>query len=75
MRRIEGATIRAALTRLPSSQRQVVELAFFSGLSYPEIADRVGVPLGTVKSRLRLALERLRSTLTGSGFGPAYVTD
>jgi len=63
LRRIEAASVRAALGSLPNGQRQVVKLAFFSGLSYPEIADRIGIPLGTVKSRIRLALERLRATL------------
>lgn len=61
--RIEAARVRAALDCLPRLQREVVELAFFSGLSYPEIAVRVGIPLGTVKSRIRLALNRLRTVL------------
>jgi RNA polymerase sigma-70 factor (ECF subfamily) len=63
LRRIEGTSIRAALDVLPDRQRQVIELAFFSGLTYPEIAERSGLPLGTVKSRIRLALERLRLVL------------
>lgn len=63
LRRIEATSIRAALDVLPTAQRQVVELAFFSGLTYPEIAERIGLPLGTVKSRIRLALERLRLVL------------
>lgn len=63
LRRIEAVTVRRALDTLPGGQRQVVELAFFSGLSYPEIAERIGIPLGTVKSRVRLALERLRLVL------------
>jgi RNA polymerase sigma-70 factor (ECF subfamily) len=63
MRRIDAANVRAALDSLPVLQRQVVELAFFSGFSYPEISEQIGVPLGTVKSRMRLALERLRSVL------------
>ncbi|MGD9889779.1 MAG: RNA polymerase sigma factor [Dehalococcoidia bacterium] len=63
MRRIEATSVRAALDVLPSAQRQVIDLAFFSGLSYPEIAERIGLPLGTVKSRIRLALERLRLVL------------
>jgi len=63
MRNIEASHVRAALDCLPGPQREVVELAFFSGFSYPEIAERVGIPLGTVKSRMRLALERLRGVL------------
>ena len=58
-----GAAVRAAVATLPPDQRLTVELAYFAGLSYPEIAARMGVPLGTVKSRLRLALERLRGQL------------
>ena len=64
LRAIDGAVVRNALARLPRDQRQVVELAYFGGLAYPEVAAAVGVPLGTVKSRLRLALGRLR-TLVG----------
>lgn len=63
LRRVEAVSVRAALDDLPTAQRQVLELAFFSGLSYPEIAERIGLPLGTVKSRIRLALERLRHVL------------
>ena len=63
LRRVEAARIREALTALPPEQRQTVELAFFSGLSYPEVAEKMGAPLGTVKSRMRLALERLRGLL------------
>jgi RNA polymerase sigma-70 factor, ECF subfamily len=60
-----GSVVRAAVAALPAEQRTAVELAYFAGLSYPEIAARIGVPLGTVKSRLRLALDRLRVRLTG----------
>ncbi len=63
IRAVDGATVRAALARLPAEQRQVVELAYFTGLTYPEVASRTGVALGTVKSRMRLALERLRALL------------
>jgi len=63
LRRIEAVAIRAALASLPQEQRETVELAFFSGLSYPEVAVKMGAPLGTVKSRMRLALERLRGLL------------
>lgn len=58
-----GAAVRTAVATLPAEQRAAVEMAYFAGLSYPEIAARLGVPLGTVKSRLRLALERLRPRL------------
>lgn len=63
LRRVEAAAVREALTALPPEQRQTVELAFFAGLSYPEVAEKMGAPLGTVKSRMRLALERLRGLL------------
>jgi RNA polymerase sigma-70 factor (ECF subfamily) len=56
---------RAMLSSLPHEQRVVIELAFFQGLTHPEIADKVGVPLGTVKGRQRLALAKLRRTLVG----------
>jgi RNA polymerase sigma-70 factor (ECF subfamily) len=52
-----------AMAQLPEEQRQVVELAYFSGLTAPEIAERLGAPLGTVKSRLRLAMVKLREEL------------
>jgi len=52
--------VQAALQVLPDTQRQVVLLAYFEGLSQQDIAARLDVPLGTVKSRLRLAMQRLR---------------
>lgn len=55
--------IQAALTRLSEAQRATLEIAFFEGLSYPEIAEREGVPLGTVKSRAARALAALRAAL------------
>jgi RNA polymerase sigma-70 factor (ECF subfamily) len=55
--------IRAAIATLPPPQREVLDLAYFAGLSQVEIADRVGAPLGTVKTRVRLALARLREVL------------
>jgi RNA polymerase sigma-70 factor (ECF subfamily) len=63
----QGASVRAALAGLPGPQRQVLELAYFSGLSQSEIAERLGEPLGTVKSRTHVALSRLRELL-GEGF-------
>lgn len=64
LRRIEADSLHHAVASLPPVQREVVELAFFGGLSYVEVAERMGTPLGTVKSRIRLATRRLREILT-----------
>lgn len=63
---LESRTLRTAVATLPPEQRAAVELAYFAELPYPEIARRLGVPLGTVKSRLRLALGRLRGRLAAA---------
>jgi RNA polymerase sigma-70 factor (ECF subfamily) len=55
--------VRSAVQLLPASQRQVVELAYFEGLTYREVAQAVGIPEGTAKSRLRLALAKLEEML------------
>ena len=52
-----------ALNRLPPQQREVVELAYFQGLTQSEVAARAGIPLGTVKTRTRLAFDYLRTEL------------
>jgi RNA polymerase sigma factor (sigma-70 family) len=59
----DAAAVRAALGTLPEAQRQAIGLAYFSGLTQTEIADREAVPLGTVKSRTRLGLAALRRVL------------
>lgn len=59
----ERARVAAALRELPPEQRIVVELAYFEGLSQREISERTGDPLGTVKTRARLALEKLATLL------------
>jgi RNA polymerase sigma factor (sigma-70 family) len=61
------ASIRAALRLLPEEQLDLIRLAFFEGLSHGGIASQTGLPLGTVKSRLRLAFSRLRQALEQGG--------
>jgi RNA polymerase sigma-70 factor (ECF subfamily) len=64
-RRDEASQVRRALKQLPSEQRVVIELAYFSGFSHSEIADQLQLPAGTVKGRMRLGLAKLRGTLDG----------
>jgi RNA polymerase sigma-70 factor (ECF subfamily) len=62
--RHETATeVRGALGQLPGEQSKVIELAYFGGFSQSEIARMLGVPLGTVKGRMRLGLEKIRNEL------------
>jgi RNA polymerase sigma factor (sigma-70 family) len=59
----ETAKLEQALGQLPQKQRELIERAYFGDLSHSEIASETGLPLGTIKSRIRLALERLRHTM------------
>ena len=61
--RLDGAQVREAVAELPDDQRSAIELAYFQGLTHQEIAARTGLPLGTVKGRLRLGLRKLAATL------------
>lgn len=62
-RREDARVLRDALTALPEDQSRVVELAYYGGFTHTEIADMLGLPLGTVKGRMRLALEKMHSRL------------
>jgi RNA polymerase sigma factor (sigma-70 family) len=61
--RLDAQQVRRALTVLPPAQREVIEMAYFDGLTQREIADKTHAPLGTVKSRMRLGLVALREQL------------
>ena len=63
LRRETSREIRGALGQLPSDQSQVIQLAYFGGFSHTEIAEMLGMPLGTVKGRMRLGLEKIRLQL------------
>lgn len=60
---VDAETARQALETLPPEQKQVIELAYFAGLSHTEIAAELAAPIGTVKGRIRLGLDRLRVAL------------
>ncbi|MGI3170238.1 sigma-70 family RNA polymerase sigma factor [Pseudooceanicola sp. C21-150M6] len=59
----ESEQLGKALAALPAKQRELIEKAYFGDLSHREIADMTGLPLGTIKSRIRLALEKLRHAM------------
>jgi RNA polymerase sigma-70 factor, ECF subfamily len=66
-RRDEAREIRAALDELPDEQSRVIELAFYGGYSHSEIASLLDAPIGTIKGRMRLGMEKMRRTLEASG--------
>ena len=63
----DAAAVRRALVQLTAPQRQVLELAYFGGLTQSELAEHLGEPIGTIKSRTHAALGRLRELLDGAG--------
>jgi RNA polymerase sigma factor (sigma-70 family) len=69
--RRSAAQLRGALEELPSEQREAIELAYFGGRTYREIAVLTGVPLGTANGRLRLALAKLRDALSLTDAAPS----
>jgi len=62
----EESGLRTAVAKLPDAQRELIERAFFGDMSHSEIAAETGIALGTIKSRIRLGLERIRHELTRS---------
>ena len=62
-RKLDGARAYALLEKLPPAQREVLELGYFEGLSFSEIASALNIPIGTVKSRVSAAMEKLREDL------------
>ena len=66
---LERAAVRDAMASLPGEQRQVIELAYFGGYTHTEISTMTRLPLGTVKGRMRLGLEKMSSYLRGRGMG------
>jgi RNA polymerase sigma-70 factor (ECF subfamily) len=65
--RLDQDAVQVALAQISTVQREAIELAYFGGLTQTEIAEQTGVPLGTVKGRLRLGLQGLRAALTPLG--------
>ena len=63
LRRETSAELRGALGKLPGEQSKVIELAYFGGFSHSEIAQILGLPMGTVKGRMRLGLEKIRGEM------------
>lgn len=70
LRNASASDVRAAMGSLPAEQRRAVELAYFEGYTYREVAQLMGVPHGTASGRLRLALAKLRDALAGTAGAP-----
>jgi RNA polymerase sigma-70 factor (ECF subfamily) len=67
---ITAERVRAALDALPAQQRRCIQLAYFGGKTYREVAETLGIPEGTAKSRLRLGLHRVAEILEAQGLDP-----
>jgi RNA polymerase sigma factor (sigma-70 family) len=64
---VAAERVRAEVERLPAEQREAIELAYFGGRTYRQVAEELGIPEGTAKSRLRLGLRRIADALESNG--------
>ena len=69
---LDRHAIRDAIAELPLEQRQAIAMAYFEGRSHSEISEVTGLPLGTVKSRIRLGMHRLKGLLLEAGMAPTW---
>ena len=70
-RRDEARSLRAVIDELPPEQGRVIQLAYFGGFTHREIAEMLETPIGTVKGRMRLGLEKMHESLAGAGYTEA----
>lgn len=69
---VAAEQVRAEIERLPAEQREAIELAYFGGRTYRQVAEELGIPEGTAKSRMRLGLRRIADALTAKGLEQAW---
>jgi len=69
---VTAEQVRAEVSRLPADQRSAIELAYFGGRTYRQVADELGIPEGTAKSRMRLGLARIAQALQAQGVDLAW---